>query len=72
MAIYTMMFLGMAPLGGLMGGLLAHRLGAPLTVALGGAACLACGGAFTLHYRRWREGARELVRAAEREAAARG
>lgn len=71
MSIYAMMFLGMAPLGGLLAGLLAHRLGAPVTVALGGAGCLACGGAFTLHYRRWREGARDLVRAAEREVAAR-
>ncbi|MGA2081688.1 MAG: MFS transporter [Holophaga sp.] len=68
MSIYTMMFLGMAPLGGLLAGLLAHRLGAPLTVALGGLGCVVCGTAFTLHYRRWREGARDLVRTAEREA----
>jgi MFS family permease len=72
MSIYAMMFLGMAPLGGLLAGLLAHRLGAPLTVGLGGMGCLACGGAFTWYYRRWREGARDLVRAAEREAKARG
>jgi MFS family permease len=66
MSIYTMMFLGMAPVGGLLAGLLAHRLGAPLTVALGGAGCVICGCAFTLHYRNWRAGARELLQAAGR------
>jgi len=64
MSIYAMMFLGMAPLGGLLAGLLAHRLGAPLTVALGGLGCLLCGGAFALHYRAWRNGARLLLVAA--------
>jgi MFS family permease len=61
MSIYSMMFLGMAPVGGLLGGLVANRLGAPATVALGGAGCLVCGCAFTLHYRDWREGARALL-----------
>ena len=64
MSIYAMMFLGMAPVGGLLAGLLAHRLGAPLTVALGGLGCMVCGGAFTLHYRTWRAGAKELLQAA--------
>ena len=68
MAIYAMMFLGMPPLGGLAAGLLAHRLGAPLTVALGGLGCLACGAAFTAQYPRWREGARGLLQAAEPKA----
>jgi MFS family permease len=36
MAIYSMMYMGMAPFGALMGGALADRLGAPLTVAVGG------------------------------------
>jgi MFS family permease len=40
MAVYSMMFMGMAPFGALMGGALAHRLGAPLTVAMGGVACM--------------------------------
>jgi MFS family permease len=61
MSIYTMMFLGMAPLGGLLAGLAAHRLGAPVTVALGGAGCMLCGGVFTLHYRAWRLGAKALL-----------
>jgi MFS family permease len=64
MAIYAMLFGGMGPLGGLLAGLLAHRLGAPLTVALGGAGCVACGCAFILNYGAWREGTRDLLDAA--------
>lgn len=37
MAAYSMMFMGMAPLGALLAGIGAAHLGAPLTVALGGA-----------------------------------
>ncbi|HEY0427254.1 MAG TPA: MFS transporter [Pyrinomonadaceae bacterium] len=40
MAVYSMMFMGMAPLGALMAGSLAGLLGAPETVALGGAVCI--------------------------------
>jgi len=40
MAVYSMMFMGMAPFGALLAGLLATRLGAPLTVAIGGIACV--------------------------------
>ena len=36
MAVYSMMFMGMAPIGALLGGALADRLGAQLTVAIGG------------------------------------
>jgi MFS family permease len=43
-ALYSMMFMGMSPVGALGAGFTADRLGAPLTVALGGAACVA--GAF--------------------------
>src|ERR1700741_5295707 len=38
MAVYSMMFMGMAPIGALLGGALAEHLGAPLTVSLGGCA----------------------------------
>ena len=40
MAVYSMMFMGMAPFGALIAGALANRFGAPVTVALGGFACL--------------------------------
>ncbi|HWC17454.1 MAG TPA: MFS transporter, partial [Terriglobales bacterium] len=38
MALYSMMFMGMAPFGALFGGALAQRVGAPITVAVGGLA----------------------------------
>jgi MFS family permease len=41
MALYSMMFMGMAPFGALLGGALADRLGAPITVATGGVASIA-------------------------------
>jgi hypothetical protein len=40
MSVYSMMFMGMAPIGALMGGSLAHRVGAPMTIAVGGGACI--------------------------------
>jgi MFS family permease len=43
MAIYSMMFMGMAPVGALLAGVLAERFGAAPTVALGGGFCVAGG-----------------------------
>lgn len=40
MSVYSMMFMGMAPLGALLAGSLAGIIGAPNTVALGGAICI--------------------------------
>ncbi|MSR35371.1 MAG: MFS transporter [Gemmatimonadetes bacterium] len=40
MALYTMAFIGLSPVGALASGALAHRIGAPLTVGGGGAACV--------------------------------
>jgi MFS family permease len=40
MAVYSMMFMGMAPFGALFAGILANRLGAPITVAVGGVVCV--------------------------------
>ena len=40
MAMYAMVFMGLAPFGALFGGALADRLGAPHTVALGAAAAI--------------------------------
>jgi MFS family permease len=46
MAVYSMMFMGMAPFGALLAGSLAHRLGAPTVVALGGCGGLVAGALF--------------------------
>ena len=43
MALYSMMFMGMAPFGALFAGWVAERFGAPMTVALGGVVCLVAG-----------------------------
>jgi MFS family permease len=40
MAFYTMAFLGTAPVGSLMAGILADRIGEPPTIIVGGVACL--------------------------------
>ncbi|MDX1492823.1 MAG: MFS transporter, partial [Longimicrobiales bacterium] len=40
MSLYTMAFVGMTPLGGLVGGAIANRLGGPAAVAMGGLACV--------------------------------
>jgi MFS family permease len=42
MSVYSMMFMGMAPFGALFAGFVARVLGAPLTLAIGGVACI-CG-----------------------------
>ena len=40
MALYTMMFMGMAPFGALVAGGAAHRFGAPTSVAVSGLVCI--------------------------------
>jgi MFS family permease len=40
MSFYTMAFLGTAPFGSLLAGALATRIGAPITIGIGGATCL--------------------------------
>lgn len=49
MAFYTMAFMGTVPFGSLFAGWLASRIGAPWTLAIGGAACIAGGGVFALY-----------------------
>ncbi len=61
MAVYSMMFMGMAPIGALLGGALAERLGAPLTVAIGGVASLAGAIWFGLQLPKIRVEARRLI-----------
>jgi MFS family permease len=46
MAVYSMMFMGMAPIGALGAGAVAAHLGAPLTVSIGGMACILGSAAF--------------------------
>lgn len=46
MAVYSMMFMGGAPLGSLMAGALASHIGAPYTVAFGGSVCIIGGTVF--------------------------
>jgi MFS family permease len=60
-ALYSMMFMGMAPFGAFFAGAIAHRIGAPWTVAIGGVACIAGSIAFWLDLPNFRAQARELV-----------
>jgi MFS family permease len=55
MAFYTMAFLGTAPIGSLLAGIAADRIGAPRTILLGGLACIAAGIWFALRLPRLRE-----------------
>ena len=48
MAFYTMAFFGSAPIGSLLGGLLADRVGAPRTILIGGVVCLVAGAWFAV------------------------
>lgn len=61
MAVYSMMFMGMSPVGALLAGLLAHRLGAPLTVAAGGVVCVAGALVFRSRLPRIRTEGRQLI-----------
>ncbi len=61
MALYSMMFIGMAPFGSLLAGLLARYLGAPATVALGGAACIAGAALFGWHLPALAAAGRQLI-----------
>jgi len=61
MSLYSMMFMGMAPIGSLISGAIADRFGAPMTVAAGGALCLACACVFFAFLPRIRVDARRLI-----------
>jgi len=61
MALYSMMFLGMAPFGALLSGILANLMGAPSTVALGGVVCIAGAVVFRLHLPKIRAEGRQLI-----------
>jgi MFS family permease len=61
MAVYSMMFMGMAPIGALLAGSLAGWLGATTTVAAGGAFCLIGGLLFLQRLPHLRGEARQLI-----------
>lgn len=61
MAVYSMMFMGMAPFGALVAGAMASHIGAPITVALGGLSCLAGSLIFGSHWPSMQGEARELI-----------
>jgi MFS family permease len=63
MAVYSMMFMGMAPIGALLAGALAGWVGATTTVAIGGAFCFLAGALFLYRLPHLRDEARELIRA---------
>jgi MFS family permease len=72
MAVYSMMFMGMAPIGALIAGSLAQRLGAPHTVMIGGAICIVSAAVFALRLPRLREEGRNLIIAMQMTAASPG
>lgn len=61
MAVYSMMFMGMAPLGSLLAGELGNRIGAQWTVALGGLGAVIGGIVFSRQLPRLRVEARQLI-----------
>lgn len=63
MSLYSMMFLGMSPLGSLLAGAVADRIGAPITVAVGGLASCLGGLAFMRKWPSMRGPARDLIAA---------
>ncbi len=63
MAVYSMTMLGMAPVGALLAGIVAGRIGAPATVGAGGAICLVAAAAFSRRLPALREEGRRLIHA---------
>lgn len=61
MAAYTMMFMGMAPMGSLFAGALAARIGAPWTVAIGGMGAVVGSIAYLRKLPKLRFEARQLI-----------
>ena len=68
MAVYSMMFMGMAPLGAILAGAAADRIGAPTTVAVGGAISIAAAIVFARHLPKIHAEARQLIDTAGVEA----
>ncbi len=62
MGLFSMMFVGMAPVGALLAGLIAAKAGAPWTVALGGLTSLAGAGLFASRLPSLRQSIHQLIR----------
>ena len=69
MAVYAMMMLGMGPIGSLIAGAAAGRIGAPRTVAVGGLICMAAAGVFASFLPHIRVHARQLILEQQKEMA---
>jgi MFS family permease len=61
MAMYTMMFMGMAPMGSLFAGALADKIGAPWTLAIGGLGAIAGAAVFQRRLPSLRFEAQQLI-----------
>jgi MFS family permease len=61
MSVYAMMFMGMAPVGALLAGTLATRIGAPATVAAGGGVCILGALVFARELPQLRTHARQMI-----------
>ncbi len=61
MAVYSMVFMGVAPIGALISGALADRIGAPWTVAIGGVGAIIGGVIFGREWPKLRPDARQLL-----------
>jgi MFS family permease len=61
MSVYSMMFMGLAPIGALLAGSLAGLIGAPETVALGGAICVIGAVVFGLKFSHLEKEGRQMI-----------
>jgi MFS family permease len=61
MSVYSMMFMGLAPIGALLAGTLAEAVGAPATVMIGGIACILGAVVFKLKAKGFREEGRAMI-----------
>lgn len=61
MSVYSMMLIGMSPIGAMAAGFEADHFGAPATLAFGAACCLVTAITFALRLPKFREAARELL-----------
>ncbi len=61
MALYSVMFMGMAPFGAFLAGALAEKIGAPATVAIGALSCVGAAVVYEVRLPAFRRLARELI-----------